>query len=273
MKIVEEMKYLASTGYTVSSDFNPALSETATPYALMLRKIGPHLEFESYLNKSFDACVEALSDTEGWNDHNGVRFFGKVLAILPGLQRDAQIALACQFYFLNPDFKPKASTGYDSDDDDHQEQDAKVGAEKANGTPAPKVSDAGREVKMQETTQAVKTMSLHSAPQQLDTAAPEANGTPVQEANTSEEDSDRAGPQIVGDLDPGTWSSASSVTLFDSLGAWFVARTDIAISVHVPAGLEGLPSCPNCTRRNVSKLIGALSARCIHNFKLLFNTY
>ena len=108
-KIIHKMKRVASTSYVVDVDFEPAISNTAATYALMLRQIGPHVEFESVLNKSFDTCIKALTDTDGWNDSQAIRFFSKVLAILPGLERDAQIAAACQFYYLNPDFKPKAS--------------------------------------------------------------------------------------------------------------------------------------------------------------------
>ena len=106
--ILDEMKTLASSGIALGADYSPEMSNTAIPHALMLRKLGPLPEFESALCKSFNACIEALSDDVASNDHRAVRFFGKVLACLPGLQRDAQIALASQFYWLNPTFKAQA---------------------------------------------------------------------------------------------------------------------------------------------------------------------
>ncbi|KAL1634037.1 hypothetical protein SLS56_002629 [Neofusicoccum ribis] len=108
--ILEEMKKLAfPPDYLLGADFNPHVSNTAIPAALMVRKMGPLLEFQSILNKSFDACIEGLTDAEGWNDSLTIRFFGKLLACLPGLEKDAQIALSSQFYYLNPEFKEQAN--------------------------------------------------------------------------------------------------------------------------------------------------------------------
>ncbi|KKY22544.1 putative conserved hypothetical protein [Diplodia seriata] len=103
----ETMRLAFPTGYIRIEDFDPAMSETALPAVLMLRKMGPLRDFQSTLNKSFDACVAGLTDNEGSNDYTSVRFFGKVLACLPGLERDAQIASAAQFYYLNLEFIPK----------------------------------------------------------------------------------------------------------------------------------------------------------------------
>ncbi|OJD28871.1 glyoxalase bleomycin resistance protein dioxygenase protein [Diplodia corticola] len=111
----ETMRLAFPTGYVRIEDFDPALSNTALPAVLMLRKMGPLQEFQSTLNKCFDSCVAALTDNEGSNDFTSVRFFGKVLACLPGLERDAQIASASQFYYLNPEFIPKEG---DSSSDD-----------------------------------------------------------------------------------------------------------------------------------------------------------
>ncbi|KAL1647975.1 hypothetical protein SLS58_002299 [Diplodia intermedia] len=107
----ETMRLAFPTGYIRIEDFDPAMSETALPAVLMLRKMGPLRDFQSTLNKSFDACVAGLTDNEGSNDYTSVRFFGKVLACLPGLERDAQIASAAQFYHLNPEFIPKEGDG------------------------------------------------------------------------------------------------------------------------------------------------------------------
>lgn len=44
-----------------------------------------------------------IINKDGWNGHSGMRYFGKVLNCIPGLQKGAQFTLAAQFYFLNPD--------------------------------------------------------------------------------------------------------------------------------------------------------------------------
>ncbi|KAI9685512.1 MAG: hypothetical protein M1822_004370 [Bathelium mastoideum] len=108
--ILDEMKTLATSAVALGEEYSPEMSDTATVHALMLRKLGPLTAFESVLCKSFDACIEALSDDVASNDNRAIRFFGKVLACLPGLQKDAQIALAAQFYWLNPTFKAQAKS-------------------------------------------------------------------------------------------------------------------------------------------------------------------
>lgn len=111
-RIVDEAKKLAfSPNYLLGLDFNSSVSNTSIPAALMVRKMGPLLEFQSILSRSFGACIEGLTDNQLWNDSLTIRFFGKLLACLPGLERDAQIALASQFYYLNPAFKPRPSDG------------------------------------------------------------------------------------------------------------------------------------------------------------------
>ncbi|KAF9639816.1 putative glyoxalase bleomycin resistance protein dioxygenase protein [Lasiodiplodia theobromae] len=137
----ETMRLAFPTGYIRIEDFDPAMSNTALPAALMLRKMGPLRDFQSTLNKSFDACIAGLTDNEGSNDFISVRFFAKVLACLPGLERDAQIASASQFYFLNPDFKPKEDDS-ESESTADDEQKLQTNGEAADGTADPDASAA-----------------------------------------------------------------------------------------------------------------------------------
>lgn len=65
--------------------------------ALMTRKIGSPVEFQRFLDTSFNSSVAGLTDSVGWNDFDSFRLLAKVLACVPGLERDAQIALSCQF--------------------------------------------------------------------------------------------------------------------------------------------------------------------------------
>ncbi|KAK0661719.1 hypothetical protein DIS24_g2303 [Lasiodiplodia hormozganensis] len=137
----ETMRLAFPTGYIRIEDFDPAMSNTALPAALMLRKMGPLRDFQSALNKSFDACIAGLTDNEGSNDSISVRFFAKVLACLPGLERDAQIASASQFYFLNPEFKPKEEDS-ESESTADDEQKPQTNGEAADGTADPDASAA-----------------------------------------------------------------------------------------------------------------------------------
>ncbi|KAL9079218.1 MAG: hypothetical protein Q9157_001887 [Trypethelium eluteriae] len=122
--LLAEMKTLATSATGLGTDYCREMSNTATVYALMVRKLGPLSEFESTLCSSFNACIEALSDDVASNDSNAIRFFGKVLACLPGLQRDAQIALAAQFYWLNPDFKKAKDETEDAANGQKVDEDA-----------------------------------------------------------------------------------------------------------------------------------------------------
>lgn len=106
MEMICQIKSLAYPGPTVFEDFNADVSHTAVATALMVRKFDTR-EFESILKKSFTACIDALTDNQGWNDSSTIRFMAKVIACIPGVGQDARIALACQFYYLDPAFKPK----------------------------------------------------------------------------------------------------------------------------------------------------------------------
>jgi hypothetical protein len=63
----------------------------------MAGKLGPANEFQDIMVKTFQSCIDALTDTEAWNDSMGFRQLAKVLVVVPWLQRDAQIAYSLQF--------------------------------------------------------------------------------------------------------------------------------------------------------------------------------
>lgn len=177
----ETMRLAFPTGYIRIEDFDPAMSNTALPAALMLRKMGPLRDFQSTLNKSFDACIAGLTDNEGANDYISVRFFAKVLACLPGLERDAQIASASQFYFLNPEFKPKEEDG-ESESTADDEQRLQTNGEAADGTAEPDASAADAS--------SGQDRSAEDAAPNDETAVE----SPAEDANAP-----------YGDIDPGKW--------------------------------------------------------------------
>ncbi|KAF1813441.1 hypothetical protein P152DRAFT_457803 [Eremomyces bilateralis CBS 781.70] len=82
----------------------------------MTKKLGPARDFQDSLDGIFKGCVEALSDSEGWNDFPSFRMLAKSLACLPGLERDAQIALSCQFYIVDKDIREPDKADEDEDE-------------------------------------------------------------------------------------------------------------------------------------------------------------
>lgn len=101
-RIYTEMKNLAFRNHVaLADDFEPYESQTAIPMALMARKLGPALEFQSGMEEIFKGCVRALTDKDGWNDNDAFRLLAKVLAWMPGLERDAQISISLQFSCVN----------------------------------------------------------------------------------------------------------------------------------------------------------------------------
>ncbi|KAM0715393.1 hypothetical protein Q7P37_008891 [Cladosporium fusiforme] len=72
-------------------------SQTQVMLALMTRTIGSSIEYYRLMDTTFKTSVIGLTDSVGWNDSDSFRLLAKVLACVPGLERDAQIALSCQF--------------------------------------------------------------------------------------------------------------------------------------------------------------------------------
>ena len=93
-----EMKNLAlQHSLTMSNGFEPYESQTTVSLALMLGKLGPTSEFQDLMEKTFRKGIDSLTDTEAWNDSMGFRLLAKVLAFIPELRRDAQIAYSLIF--------------------------------------------------------------------------------------------------------------------------------------------------------------------------------
>lgn len=95
--LLEEMKGLDSPGEMGSE---PRESHTDVMLALMLRTLGPAVEYEEYMKKTFEICLQGLRDDVGWNDRSSFRLLAKVLACVEGLERDALIALSCQYSMI-----------------------------------------------------------------------------------------------------------------------------------------------------------------------------
>jgi len=79
-------------------EFRHELSEISVTLALMRRKMGPARDFSRCLDQSFHACIEALSDDRESNDRRSLQLLAKLLALAPGLEEEAKVAVACRFY-------------------------------------------------------------------------------------------------------------------------------------------------------------------------------
>jgi len=91
--------------------------ERQIPLALMTRKVGSLLEYQNIMETTFRRCTAALSDSVGWNDMINLAALARVLACMPGLERESRIALSAMFSRLDPAIKD------DEDDEDEDEED------------------------------------------------------------------------------------------------------------------------------------------------------
>jgi tetratricopeptide (TPR) repeat protein len=85
---------------SMGNEFDPTQSQTTIPLALMTRRLNT-LDFQRGLEATFRGCVEALTDEDSWNDSVSFRTLAKVLACVPGLKVDAEIAATCQLYIID----------------------------------------------------------------------------------------------------------------------------------------------------------------------------
>jgi len=70
--------------------------------AMMERTVGSQTKSYELWQKSFTRCINGLSDEFGWNDAVSWKCLAKTLTCVPGLEREAQIALSCMFYITDP---------------------------------------------------------------------------------------------------------------------------------------------------------------------------
>ncbi|KAF8860934.1 hypothetical protein BDZ45DRAFT_293513 [Acephala macrosclerotiorum] len=93
-----EMKNLVlQHSIAMGNDYNMYESQVMISLALMTGKMGPTNDFQSVIEKTFRACIDALTDNQAWNDCSGFRILAKVMAFVPEMKRDAQIAYSLQF--------------------------------------------------------------------------------------------------------------------------------------------------------------------------------
>lgn len=125
-------------------DFDPVRSYTVVPLALMLRKLGPALDYADVLQAAFNACIEGLKDDTGANDFQSLRLLAKVLMCVDGFERDAQIAYTAQQYILDDDIfrREEAESRSSSSESDGAEPAGEQRPEEA-AEAEPQSADAG----------------------------------------------------------------------------------------------------------------------------------
>ncbi|PVH82345.1 hypothetical protein DL98DRAFT_570587 [Cadophora sp. DSE1049] len=93
-----EMKNLAlEHELAKAEDFNPYQSQTSISLAVMMRVMASSQDFQTHMEKTFQSCIEALTDATTENDSMGFRQLAKTLALVPGLTRETRIAYTLQF--------------------------------------------------------------------------------------------------------------------------------------------------------------------------------
>jgi tetratricopeptide (TPR) repeat protein len=129
--LLEDMKKLPATSFAEEVEQDLDQSQVGVMLAIMLRTLGPAVEYHRHMQKVFQKCVDGLRDADGWNDGSSFRLLAKALAVMGGLERDVSIAMSCQFSLVSPD--PAKSDGTSSESSENgDETSAAAQAEEAD---------------------------------------------------------------------------------------------------------------------------------------------
>lgn len=107
-KAIQEVEDLPKLDQTYSNHDLQNLRSFIT-LAKMYRICGDLERYESFLTKTFQACISALRDSSGGNDLTSFRILAKVLSCFGSLEDDARIAISLQFSHVDPDVPDKFS--------------------------------------------------------------------------------------------------------------------------------------------------------------------
>ncbi|KAH7417705.1 hypothetical protein BKA64DRAFT_769875 [Cadophora sp. MPI-SDFR-AT-0126] len=124
-----EMKKLAlEHELAKAEDFNPYQSQTSISLAVMMRVMASSQDFQTHMEKTFQSCIEALTDATTDNDSMGFRQLAKTLALVPGLTRETRIAYTLQFLEVVDDDAPPEdeSDGDDTSESDNEDKDLEI---------------------------------------------------------------------------------------------------------------------------------------------------
>ncbi|KAJ4325908.1 hypothetical protein N0V84_003294 [Fusarium piperis] len=98
---LDKMEDLISQLQGLQADFEPYQSQMSIPLSVMRRKLSPALTFLEGADQTFRGCVKTLTDEHQDNDAPSFQVLAKVLCLVPGLKRHAEIAASCQFYVID----------------------------------------------------------------------------------------------------------------------------------------------------------------------------
>ncbi|KAJ4200040.1 hypothetical protein NW759_015989 [Fusarium solani] len=98
---LDKMEGLMSQLQGLQADFEPYQSQISIPLSIMRRKLSPALSFFEGADQTFRGCVTTLTDEHQDNDAPSFQVLAKVLCLVPGLKKHAEIAASCQFYVID----------------------------------------------------------------------------------------------------------------------------------------------------------------------------
>ncbi|KAH8893455.1 hypothetical protein GQ53DRAFT_840505 [Thozetella sp. PMI_491] len=128
MMAQSEMKALVAKMRENIQEFDWTQSQTTIPLAYMTRKLAA-VEFQKGLEATFQGCLGLLTDATVGNDSQSLRILARVLAYVPGLDRDSRIAATCQLYILDMELHKKEDeqrvSDAEDDEDDSEEMEKK----------------------------------------------------------------------------------------------------------------------------------------------------
>ena len=101
-RLIREMESLTNRRLGQAGSVDGLHGTYSTSLARMYRKLGPCETFFEVLDADFKECMDKLSDEDPNNDGNTLRQLCKILACVPGLERDAELALSASFYNIDP---------------------------------------------------------------------------------------------------------------------------------------------------------------------------
>lgn len=129
---LDETKRLFDKLELVLPEFKAAESHIMVPLCLMLRRLGPALEFSGRMHEAFRDCVNNLQDDTGANDSDALRRLARVLSCVDGFEKEASVALTCQVYVLDSDvFKKDQELEKRRESESEQDQNETPGSSDA----------------------------------------------------------------------------------------------------------------------------------------------
>jgi hypothetical protein len=140
-----EMKALAGRmSENMGPDFDWTQSQTNIPLAYMTRRLAA-VEFQKGLNATFMGCFRLLRDSTAANDGGSLRILARVLAYVPELELDAEIAATCQLYILDVELHKKENTDEAETTADREEIRKETEGSKNNENCEERPSNTGNE--------------------------------------------------------------------------------------------------------------------------------